>query len=70
MRRKYLNTLIALVALAGLWGVFTYLDKRASRQTSKLQAPKEEKIFALDSKHITSITFRPRDGEEIGRAHV
>jgi hypothetical protein len=69
MRKKYLNTLIALVALAGLWGIFTYLDKRASRQTSKLEAPKEEKIFALDSKHITSITFRPRDGEAVTCRH-
>ncbi|MGA9059528.1 MAG: DUF4340 domain-containing protein [Terriglobia bacterium] len=69
MRRKYLNTLIALAALAGLWGIFTYLDKRASRETSKVEAPKEEKIFALDSKHITSITFRPRDGEAVTCQH-
>jgi hypothetical protein len=69
MRKKYLNTLIALAALAGLWGVFTYFDKRASRGTSKVEAPKEEKIFSLDSKHISSITFRPRDGEAVTCQH-
>ena len=69
MRKRYLNTLIALVVLAALYGVFTYLDKRASRQTSKFEIPKEEKIFALDSKHITSITFRPREGDAVTCEH-
>jgi hypothetical protein len=69
MRKKYLNTLIALAVLAGLWGSITYLDKRASRKASKLEAPKEEKIFALASEHITSITFRPRDGEAVTCQH-
>jgi hypothetical protein len=65
MRKKYLNTLIALLSLAVLWAIITYLDRRASRQASKIEAPKEEKIFALDSKHITSIAFRPRDGSVV-----
>ena len=69
MRRKYLNTLIALVVLAGLWGIITYFDKRASRKASKIETSKEEKIFSLDSKHITSITFRPRDGEAVTCRH-
>jgi hypothetical protein len=69
MKKRYLNTLIALVVLAGLWGTFTYLDKRASRQASKIETPKEEKVFALDSKHITSITFRPREGEAVTCQH-
>jgi hypothetical protein len=69
MRKKYLNTLIALVVLAGLWGTFTYLEKRASRQTSKIETPKEEKVFPLDSKHITSIAFRPREGEAVTCQH-
>ncbi len=69
MKKRYLNTLIALAVLAGLWGTITYLDKRASRQTSKLETPKEEKIFTLDSKHITSITFRPRVGEAVTCRH-
>ena len=70
MRKKYFNTLIALVVLAALWGVFTYYDRRHSREASKIETPKEEKIFALDSKHITSITFRPRDGEAVTCQHA
>jgi hypothetical protein len=69
MRKRYLNTLIAVAVLAALWGTFWYLDRRASRQASKIEAPKEEKIFALDSKHITSITFRPREGEAVTCQH-
>jgi hypothetical protein len=69
MSKKYLNTLIALAVLAVLWGGFTYIDKHLNRQASKIEAPKEEKIFALDSKHITSITFRPREGEAVTCQH-
>ena len=69
MRKKYLNTLIALVVLAGLWGTITYIDWRKSRQAAKIEAPKEEKIFAQDSKHIASITFRPRDGQAVTCQH-
>jgi len=69
MKRKYLNTLIALVVLAGLWGTITFVDWRKARQASKVEAPKEEKIFTLDSKHITSITFRPRNGQTVTCQH-
>jgi hypothetical protein len=69
MRKKYINTLIALLALAALWGITTYLDKRASRQTAKFEIPKEEKIFALDGKHITSLTFHPHEGEALTCQH-
>ena len=69
MKKRYLNTLIALALLAGLWGAFTYIDRRQSRQASKIETPKEEKIFALDSQHITSLTFRPREGEAVTCQH-
>ena len=69
MRRKYLNTLIALLVLAALWGAFTYVNWRQRRQTAKVETPKEEKIFTLDSKHITSLTFRPRAEEAVTCQH-
>jgi hypothetical protein len=69
MKKRYLNTLIALAVFAILWGTFTYIDRHQSRQAAKFEAPKEEKIFALDSKHITSLTFRPRDGEAVTCQH-
>jgi hypothetical protein len=69
MRKKYINTLIALVVLAALYGAFTYYDRHKSREASKVETPKEEKLFTLDSKHITSVTFRPRDGEAVTCQH-
>ena len=69
MRKKYINTLIALVVLGGLYGAFTYYDRHKSREASKVETPKEEKLFTLDSKHITSITFRPREGEAVTCQH-
>jgi len=69
MKKRYLNTLIALAVLAVLWGTITYIDWRKNRQASKVETPKEEKIFALDSKHITSVTFRPRAGDTVTCQH-
>jgi hypothetical protein len=69
MKRKYLNTLIALVVLAGLWGTISYIDWRKGRQAAKIEAPKEDKVFTLDSKHITSITFHPHEGEAVTCQH-
>ena len=69
MRKKYINTLIALVILGALWGAFTYYNRRQSRESSKIETPKEEKLFTLDSKHITAITFRPRSGDAVTCQH-
>jgi hypothetical protein len=69
MSKKYLTTLIAVAALAALWGIVTYMDKRLSREATKTETPKQDKVFALDSKHITSITFRPRDGQAVTCQH-
>ena len=69
MKRKYLNTLIALAVLGGLWGTISYIDWRKGRQASKIETPKEEKVFTLDSKHIISLTFHPHDGEAVTCQH-
>ena len=70
MRKKYINTLVALVILGALWGAFTYYNKRQSRQASKIETSKEEKLFTLDSKHITAITFHPRSGDAVTCEHA
>ncbi|MGA2075975.1 MAG: DUF4340 domain-containing protein [Terriglobia bacterium] len=70
MKRKYINTLIALVILAALWGAFTYYNRRQGREASKIEPSKEEKLFTLDSKHITAITFRPRSGDAVTCEHA
>jgi hypothetical protein len=70
MRKKYINTLVALVILGALWGALTYYNRRQSREASKIETSKEEKLFTLDSKHITAITFRPRSGDAVGCEHA
>jgi len=65
MKKKYLNTLVALALLGGTWGAFTYYDRRKSRETPKIETSKEEKLLALDSQHVQAITFHPRDGEAV-----
>jgi len=69
MRKKYINTLIAVVILGALWGAITYFNRRQSREAAKVEPSKEEKIFTLDSKHITSITFHPQSGEAVSCQH-
>jgi hypothetical protein len=61
--RKFLPTLIALVALAATWGAFTYYDKHKGSEKPAAETTNQEKIFSLDAQHIQSITFKPRDGD-------
>ena len=62
-KRKFLNTLIALVVLAATWGAFTYYDKHKATEKAPVETSNAEKIFTLDAQHIQSIAFKPRDGE-------
>ena len=62
-KRKYLNTLIALVVLSATWAAFTYYDKHKRSEKPAPETTHETKIFSLDAQHIQSITFKPRDGE-------
>ncbi|HUU15250.1 MAG TPA: DUF4340 domain-containing protein [Terriglobia bacterium] len=63
MKKKYLNTLIALALLAGLWGAMTYWDKRKSAEPDKTE--KQEKLLTVDKNHVQSISVKPRDGENV-----
>lgn len=62
-KRKYLNTLIALVLLAATWGAITYYNKHKSAEKPVVEPTNQEKIFSLDAQHIQSLTFKPRDGQ-------
>lgn len=62
-KQKILNTLIALVILAGTWGAFTYYDKHKATEKPPVTASNPEKILPLDAEHIQSITFKPRGGD-------
>ncbi len=63
MKKKYYNTLLALLTFAALWGSVTLLDRYKSRAVSKSEAKKEEKLILLDSAHIRSFTIKPRTGQ-------
>jgi hypothetical protein len=67
MKKKYLNTLLALAILAGLWGAFTYYDKKKgpSSPDIKTESKTEEKVFAPDPSHIQSFTLTPKDAPPI-----
>jgi len=66
MKRKYLNTLAALILLAVMWAGLTYWDKRKSSEPAKSDAnTTQEKLFAIESSHVQSFTIRPREGETI-----
>lgn len=68
MKKKYINTLLALAILAALWGSFTYYDKRKSGGTSGIAAggsKPEEKLFPLDGKHVQTFTLKSKDNPPI-----
>lgn len=65
MNKKYLQTLIALVVLAGLWGVFTYFGRKKSASSSKTKTSSSQKIFPVKRDHIVSFTLTPSTGKAI-----
>ena len=65
MKKKYLNTLVALTLLVVMWAGFTYWERRKSSETAKTVTPPQEKIFPVESKHVQSFTIKPREGESV-----
>jgi Domain of unknown function (DUF4340) len=65
MKKKYLNTLIALAVLAALWGIFAYVGRKKTGEAEKGKTAPEQKIFSVARDHITSFTLKPRDGKPI-----
>jgi len=66
MKKKYLNTLVAIALLGALYGGLTYWDKRKSSEPAKSDSStSQEKILAVESSHIQSFTIKPREGEAI-----
>jgi hypothetical protein len=68
MKKKYVNTLLALSFLAALWASFTYYDKRKGGETpgnASTQPKAEEKLFPLDGTHVQAFTLKPKDSPPI-----
>ncbi len=62
MKKKYLNTLIALALLAALWGAATYWEKRKSETSEK---ETQEKIVKVEKGRILSISLEQGEEEMI-----
>jgi len=56
MNRKYLQTLIALAVLAGLWGIFTYYGKKKTPASSEAKGTASKKILPVKNGQIVSFT--------------
>jgi hypothetical protein len=65
MRRKYLRTLVALALLGSLWGSYTYISKRQSREPVPSESKPQEKLFPINSQQIDSFELKPKDGEAL-----
>jgi len=68
MKKKFVNTLAALVILAVLWGAFTYYDKRKGPSVpagTTDETKSVEKLFSMDTKHIQSFTVKPKDAAPV-----
>ena len=49
MNKKYLQTLIALAVLVGLWGIFTYFGGKKSAPSPEKKGAASQKVFPLVS---------------------
>ncbi len=68
MSGKYLKTLIALAALAGLWGASVYFNRKSASKAAAKAAKKsasEKLLPSLKSSNIQSFTLTPQTGEAI-----
>lgn len=65
MKKKYLQTLIALGILGCLWGIFVSIGGKKSNSSSKKKGASAQKIFPLSQKHIVSFTVTPQDGKAV-----
>jgi len=63
MKKKYLNTLVALALLGALWGAMSYWEKRKGAEPEETE--KQEKLLAVEKVHVRSISLKPRDGESL-----
>jgi hypothetical protein len=56
MNKKYLQTLIALAVLAGLWGIFTYYGRKKPAASSESKSAESKKILPVKNNQIVSFT--------------
>jgi hypothetical protein len=63
--KRYVNTLIAVIVLAGLWAGFNYYNKRKGKETSAEANKPKELVVPVKQDQVKSFTIAPREGEAI-----
>jgi hypothetical protein len=63
MKKKYLNTLVALALLGALWGAMSYWEKRKGAEPEKTE--NQEKLLTVEKAHVESVSLKPLDGENV-----
>jgi hypothetical protein len=65
MKKKYLQTLIALVILVGLWGIFTYYGRKKSAPSTPEKSESSQNIFPGKRDQIVSFTVTTANGKPV-----
>ncbi len=65
MNRKYLQTLIALAVLAGLWGIFTYYGGKKPAPGSEKKGAAAQKILPVQDGQIVAFTVTAPGGKAV-----
>ena len=65
MNKKYIQTLVALAVLAGLWGIFTYVGRKKSATNSKTKGASSQKIFPAKKGQIVAFTVATASGKPV-----
>jgi hypothetical protein len=64
MKKKYLNTVIAIVVLGVLVGAATWYNKHQSHEPSTTTSRPEEKVLPVETKTVISFTVTSKDGKK------
>ena len=65
MNKKYLQTLVALAVLVGLWGIFTYYGGKKPASSSKSESAASKKVFPVKNAQVVSFTVAEAGGKPI-----
>ena len=65
MNKKYLQTLVALVVLVALWGIFTYVGRKKPAASSEKKSAPSQKIFPAKKDQIVAFTVTPSGGKPV-----
>ncbi len=65
MNKKYLQTLVALAVLVGLWGIFTYLGRKKPAASSEKKSASSQKIFPTKKDQIVAFAVATSGGKPV-----